>query len=137
VIVTTANDLSTIDARKGLSMFEKVSVPVLGVIENMSYFTPPDLPDRRYYLFGRDGGRKIAHDLGVDFLGEVPIDPRVAEGGDAGRPIVLHAPESPVAIAFRELAGTIARKLAVLAEQTPAAADANIVWVSNPAQTDS
>ena len=81
VIVTTANDLSLIDARKGLKMFEKVNVPVLGIIENMSYFTPPDLPDRRYYIFGRGGGKRTAEELGVDFLGEVPIDPRVVEGG--------------------------------------------------------
>ena len=104
VIVTTANDLSLIDARKGLQMFNKVNVPVLGVIENMSYFTPPDLPDRKYHIFGKGGGRRIAAELGVDFLGEVPIDPRVVEGGDAGRPIVVHAPESEAAEAFRRLA---------------------------------
>jgi ATP-binding protein involved in chromosome partitioning len=130
VIVTTSNDLSLIDARKGLKMFEKVSVPVLGVIENMSYFVPPDLPDRRYYLFGRGGGQRIASELGVDFLGEVPIDPRIVEGGDAGRPILLHASESEAARVLREIAGKLARKLAVLASRTPAVADANITWVS-------
>ena len=130
VIVTTANDLSLIDARKGLKMFEKVNVPVLGIIENMSYFTPPDLPDRRYYIFGRGGGQRTAQELGVDFLGEVPIDPRVVEGGDAGKPILVHAPESDAARAFRNLAGAVARKLAVLAGTAPKAADANIVWVS-------
>jgi len=131
VIVTTANDLSLIDARKGLKMFEKVQVPVLGVIENMSYFVPPDAPDKRYYIFGRDGGKRIAAELGVDFLGEVPIDPRVVEGGDKGRPIVVHAPDSDAATAFRTLAGTIARKLAVLADMAPAVADANIVWMGD------
>ncbi len=130
VIVTTANDLSLIDARKGLSMFEKVEVPVLGIVENMSYFTPPDLPDRRYYLFGEGGGRRTAEELGVDFLGEVPIDPRIVEGGDRGRPILLEAPDSDAAAAFRAIAGLVARKLAVLAERTPALADANITWVS-------
>jgi ATP-binding protein involved in chromosome partitioning len=129
VIVTTANDLSLIDARKGLKMFEKVQVPVLGVIENMSYFTPPDLPDRRYYLFGRGGGERVAGELGVPFLGEVPIDPRVVEGGDRGRPILVHAPDSEAARALREIAGKIARRLAVLAESTPPIADANITWV--------
>ncbi len=129
VIVTTANDLSLIDARKGLKMFEKVSVPVLGIVENMSYFTPPDLPDRKYYIFGRGGGERTAKELGVEFLGEVPIDPRVVEGGDAGKPIVLHAPESDAARAFREIAGTLARKLAVLASATPAVADPRIEWV--------
>jgi ATP-binding protein involved in chromosome partitioning len=124
VIVTTANELSLIDARKALAMFEKVNVPVLGIVENMSYFTPPDLPDRKYYLFGQGGGRRVAGELGVDFLGEVPIDPRVVEGGDRGRPIVIDAPDSQAARAFREIAGAVARKLAVLAERAPK------VWLS-------
>ena len=132
VIVTTPNDLSVIDARKGLTMFEKVDVPVLGIVENMAYFIPPDLPDKKYWIFGKDGGKRVADELGVDFLGEVPIDPRVAEGGDQGRPILVHAPDSPVSIAFRELAGDVARKLAVLAQGTPALADANISWVTHP-----
>jgi ATP-binding protein involved in chromosome partitioning len=130
VIVTTANELSLIDARKGLKMFQKVEVPVLGILENMSYFSPPDLPDRKYYLFGEGGGKKIAADLDVPFLGEVPIDPRIVEGGDAGTPIVLQAPDADAAQVFRELAGTVARRLAVLADRTPAVADANITWVS-------
>jgi ATP-binding protein involved in chromosome partitioning len=130
VIVTTANDLSLIDARKGLKMFEKVQVPVLGIIENMSYFTPPDLPDRKYYLFGQGGGRRVAEELGVPFLGEVPIDPRVAEGGDRGRPILIHAPDSDAARAIREISGQIVRRLSVLAESAPPIADANITWVS-------
>jgi len=131
LIVTTANDLSLIDARKGLSMFQRVQVPVLGIVENMSWFSPPDLPDRRYHIFGEGGGRRVAQELGVDFLGELPIDPRVAEGGDKGRPILTHAPDSPVAESFRTLAGNVARKLAVLAEATPPLADANITWVND------
>jgi ATP-binding protein involved in chromosome partitioning len=133
VIVTTANDLSLIDARKGLAMFRKVQVPVLGIVENMSYFTPPDLPDRRYHLFGEGGGRRVAAELGVEFLGEIPIDPRIVEGGDRGVPIVEGAPDSEAARIFREIAGRIARKLAVLAERAPKIADANITWVSDPA----
>jgi ATP-binding protein involved in chromosome partitioning len=132
VIVTTANDLSVLDARKGLKMFEKVAVPVLGVVENMSYFVPPDLPDRRYYIFGQGGGKRVADELGVDFLGEVPIDPRVVEGGDLGKPIVVFAPESEAAQAFRRLAGDVARRLALLATRTPKLADANISWVASP-----
>jgi len=131
VIVTTANNLSLIDARKGLAMFEMVQVPVLGIIENMSYFTPPDLPDRKYYIFGKGGGRRTAGELGVDFLGEVPIDPRIVEGGDAGKPIVLEAPDSLPAKAFKELAGSVARKLVVLAETAPPSADSNITRVIN------
>jgi ATP-binding protein involved in chromosome partitioning len=129
LIVTTANDLSVVDARKGLRMFEKVEVPVLGILENMSFFTPPDLPDRKYHIFGEGGGKRIAEELGVDFLGELPIDPRVAEGGDKGRPIVIHAPDSETAKRFQKLAGVVARKLAVLAAQAPSLADGNITWV--------
>jgi ATP-binding protein involved in chromosome partitioning len=131
VIVTTSNDLSLIDARKGLTMFQKVQVPVIGIIENMSYFTPPDLPDRKYYIFGEGGGKRTAEELGVDFLGEIPIDPRIVEGGDAGKPIVLEAPDSLAAEAFKDLAGSVARKLAVLAEAAPPVADANITWVTS------
>jgi ATP-binding protein involved in chromosome partitioning len=130
VIVTTANDLSLIDARKGLKMFEKVNVPVLGIIENMSYFTPPDLPDRKYHIFGQGGGERTAKELGVDFLGEIPIDPRIVEGGDKGRPITLDAPDAEASRVFARLAGTVARKLAMLAETKPQIADANITWVS-------
>jgi len=129
VIVTTANDLSLVDARKGLAMFEKVSVPVLGIVENMSYFVPPDLPDRKYWIFGKGGGARVAQELGVDFLGEIPIDARVVEGGDIGRPILAYAPDSPPAAALREIAGKIVRKLALLSESTPKLADANITWV--------
>jgi ATP-binding protein involved in chromosome partitioning len=128
VVVTTANDLSLIDARKSLRMFEKVNVPVLGIVENMSYFVPPDLPDRKYYIFGQGGGKRTADELGVDFLGEIPIDPQVVEGGDAGKPIVTHAPDSAAAGAFREVAGSVARKLAIIASRTPPIADANITW---------
>ena len=130
VIVTTANDLSLVDARKGLAMFQKVNVPVLGIVENMSFFTPPDLPDRKYYLFGEGGGRRVASELGIDFLVEIPLDPRIVEGGDQGRAIVLHAPDAPASTAFSELTGTIARKLALLAEEAPPLADANITWVN-------
>ncbi len=129
VIVTTANDLSLIDARKGLEMFRKVEVPVLGIVENMSYFTPPDLPDRKYYLFGEGGGKRVADEIGVPFLGEIPIDPRVAEGGDGGRPILLHAPESPTAGALREIGARVARDLDELAAKAPPPVDANITWV--------
>ena len=131
LIVTTANDLSIIDARKSLAMFNKVNVPVLGVLENMSYFIPPDLPDHKYYIFGQGGGKRMAQELGVDFLGEVPIDPRVVEGGDKGEPIVRTAPDSPVAQAFLTLGGEVARKLAVMAIKTPPIADGNITWVTD------
>jgi ATP-binding protein involved in chromosome partitioning len=132
IIVTTANDLSLVDARKGLAMFRKVDVPVLGIVENMSYFTPPDLPDRRYHIFGEGGGRRVAEELGVEFLGEIPIDPRIVEGGDRGRPILVDAPECDASGVLREISGRIVRRLAVLAERTPPIADANITWVNDP-----
>jgi ATP-binding protein involved in chromosome partitioning len=93
--------------------------------------TPPDLPDRKYYIFGEGGGRRTADDLGVDLLAEIPIDARIVEGGDKGKPIVLEAPDSLPAKAFTELAGTVARKLAVFAEAAPPIADANITWVTS------
>ncbi len=130
VIVTTANDLSLIDARKGLQMFEKVSVPILGIVENMSYFTPAELPDKKYYIFGEGGGRRVADELSVPFLGEVPIDPRMAEYGDKGQPIVLADPESDSAKAFHSITGEVARKLAQIAIDIPPMADANITWVT-------
>ena len=80
----------------------------------------------------RAGAKRVADELGVDFLGEVPIDPRVVEGGDAGKPIVVFAPESAAAVAFRRIAGEVARRLALLASRTPAIADANITWVASP-----
>ncbi len=107
-------------------------MPLLGIIENMSYFTPPDLPDRKYYIFGEGGGKRTAEELGVDFLGEVPIDPRIVEGGDAGRPILVQAPDSLAAQAFRDLAGKVVRSLAVLADGSPPLVDANISWVTSP-----
>lgn len=131
VIVTTANDLSVIDARRGLTMFEKVNVPVLGIVENMAWFEPPDSPGKRYWIFGKDGGKRVADELGVDFLGEIPIDPRVAEKGDQGEAIVESAPESAAARAFGELAGVVARKLAVLATKSPPIADPNITWLKS------
>ena len=112
-------------------MFEKVQVPVLGILENMAYFTPPDLPDRRYYLFGKGGARRAAEELGVDFLGAVPFDPRIVEGSDAGRPILVDAPESEAARAFSEAAEKVVRKLAVLAAGAPGIADVDLTWASS------
>jgi ATP-binding protein involved in chromosome partitioning len=105
VIVTTPQDVSLIDARKGLEMFRQVRVPVLGIVENMSYFVSEE--GKRYEIFRHGGGKKLAAEAGVPFLGEVPIDPRVAECGDAGEPIVRRHPDSPVARAYRELATSV------------------------------
>jgi ATP-binding protein involved in chromosome partitioning len=106
VIVTTPQDVSLIDARKGLEMFRQVRVPVLGIVENMSYFMGED--GKRYEIFRHGGGRKLAAEAGVPYLGEVPIDPRIAECGDQGDPIVHRYPDTPVAQAYLGLAGTVA-----------------------------
>ncbi|HEX2831624.1 MAG TPA: Mrp/NBP35 family ATP-binding protein [Thermoanaerobaculia bacterium] len=111
VVVTTPQDVALIDARKGLAMFRKVNVPVLGIVENMSYFICRHCGEREE-IFGHGGGRKTAALLGVPFLGEVPIDPKVVVGGDTGEPIVASEPDSPAAQAFRELARQIVEQLA-------------------------
>lgn len=93
VIVTTPQEVSLVDARKALKMFERVNVPVLGVIENMSYFIAPDTGNR-YDIFGTGGGEKVSAELKLPFLGGIPIDPRIREGGDKGKPIVYDIPDS-------------------------------------------
>jgi ATP-binding protein involved in chromosome partitioning len=93
VIVTTPQDVSLIDARKGLQMFSRVNVPVFGIVENMSYFIAPDTGNR-YDIFGNGGGEKLAAELSVPFLGGIPINPRIREGGDNGNPIISSMPES-------------------------------------------
>jgi ATP-binding protein involved in chromosome partitioning len=110
VIVTTPQDVSLIDARKGLDMFRQVRVPVLGIVENMSYFIGDD--GKRYDIFRHGGGKRLAAEAGVPFLGEVPIDARVAECGDAGVPIVHKYPDSPAGKAYRALAATVLDALA-------------------------
>lgn len=91
VVVSTPQDIALADARKGVSMFqlESINVPVLGLVENMAYFTPPDLPDRKYHLFGRDGVKRYAEASGTPFLGELPLVQAIREAGDAGRPAAL------------------------------------------------
>ena len=110
VIVTTPQDVSLIDARKGLAMFQKVNVPVLGIVENMSYYVCPKCGNREE-IFKHGGGRKTAEQLKVPFLGEIPLDPKVAIGGDAGQPIVAAEPDSAVTAAYLRIAEQIGRQL--------------------------
>ena len=117
VIVTTPQDVSLIDARKGLEMFRQVRVPVLGIVENMSYFVGED--GKRYEIFRHGGGRKLAAEAGAPFLGEIPIDRRVAESGDSGDPIVHKYPESEVGRAYLKLAEIVADELSKGGEQPP------------------
>ena len=110
VIVTTPQDVALIDARKGLAMFQKVNVPVLGIIENMSAFICPHCGERTD-IFKNGGGRRTAEQLGVPYLGDVPIDPAIVVGGDAGTPIVASHPDSPAAKAFAALAEAVRRQV--------------------------
>jgi ATP-binding protein involved in chromosome partitioning len=113
VIVSTPQDVSLEDAMKAVAMFEKLDVPVFGMVENMSYFIAPDT-GARYDIFGHGGARKAAEDLGIDFLGEIPIEPAVREGSDRGEPIVYGHPESASARAIEQIAGNVAARLSVL-----------------------
>jgi ATP-binding protein involved in chromosome partitioning len=110
VVVTTPQDVALIDARKGLAMFRKVNVPVLGIVENMSYFICRHCGQREE-IFGHGGGRKTAEMLGVPFLGEVPIDPKVVIGGETGEPIVVLDPQSAAAQAFTSIAAKVVAQI--------------------------
>ena len=103
VIVSTPQDLALIDARKGLNMFRKVDVPVLGIVENMSYFLAPDT-GKRYDIFGHGGAKREAERLGITFLGEVPLQMVIRETSDSGAPVVVSAPEGPEARIYRDIA---------------------------------
>ena len=110
VIVTTPQDVSLIDARKGLAMFRKVNVPLLGIVENMSYYLCPKCGNREE-IFKHGGGRRTAQELQVPFLGEIPLDPKIAIGGDSGLPIVAGEPGSPVTEAYMRIADAIVKTL--------------------------
>jgi ATP-binding protein involved in chromosome partitioning len=102
LIVTTPQDISLTDARKGAKMFEKVNVPVIGIIENMSYYIRPD--GSKDYIFGQGGGERLSRELGINFLGEIAINTAIRIGGDEGNPIVLKEPRSTEALQFAEIA---------------------------------
>ena len=124
VIVSTPQDLALIDARKGLAMFQKVEVPLLGIVENMSYFVAPDTGNR-YDIFGHGGARAEATRLGVPFLGEVPLEMAIRESSDAGRPVVASDPDGPHAAAYRDIA---AKVLAELENSRPKSRAPSIVF---------
>ena len=110
ITVTTPQDVALHDVRKGMMMFQKVNVPLLGIIENMSYFVCGHCGERTE-IFAYGGGERAAEKLDVPFLGRVPIDPAIREGGDTGRPLVVAHPESPQAKAFRDIAGQVMAQL--------------------------
>ncbi|AEE19455.1 ATP-binding protein involved in chromosome partitioning [Dokdonia sp. Hel_I_63] len=104
VVVSTPQNVALADAKKGVAMFqqESINVPVLGIVENMAYFTPDELPDNKYYIFGKEGAKHLAEDLGVRLLGEIPLVQSIREAGDVGRPAALQA-NTPTMLAFDEL----------------------------------
>ena len=112
VLVTTPQEVALIDVRRALKMFETVAVPVLGIVENMSYFIAPDTGNR-YNIFGEGGGQRLADQYGVPFLGSVPLGIEVREGGDKGVPVVVSHPESPQAQAFKHVAEEVARQVSI------------------------
>ena len=112
VVVTTPQAVSVSDVRKAVAMFRQLNIPLLGVIENMSYFVCGHCQERTD-IFGNGGGRHMAEDLGIPFLGEVPIDTRVRVGGDEGQPIVAAAPDAPAALAFLDLASRVAAQVSI------------------------
>jgi ATP-binding protein involved in chromosome partitioning len=115
VIVTTPQTVSLLDSRRGLKMFQQLGVNVLGILENMSYFIPPDLPEKSYDLFGSGGGEKASKELGVPLLGCIPLEISLREGGDSGIPIVISDPDSVSAQALKAIASQIAAKVSIAA----------------------
>jgi len=112
VVVSTPQEVALADARKGVAMFqqEAINVPVLGIVENMAYFTPEELPDNKYYIFGKTGARNLATDLNVPFLGEIPLVQSIREAGDIGRPAALQT-GTPVEKAFEELTKNVVQEV--------------------------
>ena len=121
VIVSTPQHVALADARKGINMFqiESVNVPVLGLVENMSYFTPEELPDNKYYIFGKEGAADLSKELNIPFLGEIPLVQSIREGGDSGIPVSLDD-DTAVSKAFSEVADNMIRQVAIRnANQSP------------------
>ncbi len=114
VMVTTPQDVALLDVRKGMAMFRKLNVPILGVVENMSYFVAPDT-GTRYAIFGEGGGARVAEEFGVPLLGQIPLEMETRRGGDAGVPIVVGQPDSSQAAAFRAIAVAVTDRVRALA----------------------
>src|SRR5688500_16516687 len=114
VIVTTPQDVALADAKKGIAMFSQaqLNVPVIGLVENMSYFTPAELPDHKYYIFGKEGGKRLAEEYYLPFLGQIPLVQSIREGGDKGVPIMLSNDEITKK-AFEEVAGHVVRSISM------------------------
>jgi ATP-binding protein involved in chromosome partitioning len=120
VIITTPQKIATSDATKGASMFSQanINVPILGVIENMAYFTPAELPENKYFIFGEGGGQKLADKFGVELLGQIPLVQQIREGGDSGRPISFDT-DHIIAKAFTDVAQKLAQNISIRNAQAP------------------
>ena len=114
-IVTTPQEVALADARKAYNMFttDSVKVPVLGLVENMAWFTPAELPDNKYYIFGKEGGKRFAEEINVPLLGQIPLVQSICESGDSGSPVAMLDDSSPVSKAFRQLAESVAQQIAI------------------------
>ncbi len=120
VVVSTPQNVALADARKGVAMFqqESINVPVLGIIENMAYFTPEELPNNKYYIFGKEGAKYLAEDLEVPFLGEIPLVQSIREAGDVGRPAALQT-ATPIEKAFEEITKSVVQEVVNRNENLP------------------
>ena len=120
VVVSTPQNVALADARKGVAMFqqESINVPVLGIVENMAYFTPEELPTNKYYIFGKEGARNLAEDLKVPFLGEIPLVQSIREAGDVGRPAAMQT-ATPLENAFEKLTQNIVQEVVSRNENLP------------------
>ncbi|MFT4664987.1 MAG: ATP-binding protein involved in chromosome partitioning [Ulvibacter sp.] len=129
VIVSTPQFVALADAKKGVGMFQlpSINVPVLGIVENMAYFSPPDEPEKRYYIFGEDGAKKLAEELEVPLLGEIPLVQSICEAGDAGRPAVMQD-NTPQAIAYMEMAKKVAQQVSIQNAKEPIVKVADVKW---------
>ena len=114
IVVSTPQEVALADARKGISMFmgEKVNVPILGLVENMAWFTPAELPNNKYYLFGKEGCKRLAEELNIPLLGQIPIVQSICEGGDNGEPVACK-PDSITGQAFAELAKRVVEQVEI------------------------
>lgn len=130
IIVSTPQTVALDDVRKGVAMFKKVNVPVLGVVENMAYFIPPDMPDKKYFIFGEGGAKRLAQELNVPVLGIIPLEQPVREAGDNGLPIVLADENAPAAKALLETTENMKKQLQVKSQSNGSSGKVNIKFRS-------
>ncbi|MEX1062412.1 MAG: Mrp/NBP35 family ATP-binding protein [Balneolaceae bacterium] len=126
VIVSTPQNVALDDVRKGVAMFNKVNVPVLGIIENMAYFVPEDMPEKKYFIFGKHGARNLSKRLDVPFLGEIPLREPIMQSGDRGTPVVVADPASPSAESFIEISNRVEQALIVRNRESAESKKVNI-----------